>query len=180
MSGLDVVLAPEVIVAGLSRVGPSAIAFPAMPPKTTAPPVDAIAAFTSSDGDFCWILTSEIVEQVGTALMTDATHGWEFEQTEQALDLICRIADSSGGGNVDPAPITNPYAEIGTAAAQRAAAAPLNSPRILVTGDPGFRVEGRWTPEGVPWSDTDEIVLQVAVEFRDLVHAARWQYRSNP
>lgn len=177
MTGIDVVLAAHVIVAGLSRIGPAAITFPAMPPKTSEPPVDAIGAFVSSDGDFCWILTDEVLQQVATTLVSEDGLAWDFEEADVAIDVVCGIADSSGGGLVVPVAVANADAEPTTAAAQRAVAAPLSATRIVVTGDPSFRVGGAWAPVGVPWSEGDQVFVRTALEFRDLVHDARWRYR---
>ncbi len=179
MQPVEVVVAADVVVAALSRTSAAALRFPAMPPKTTDPHVDAVGAFVAAEGDFALILTDEIVEQVVTTLTDARGLAWAFDMADEAVEVLAGIAAHSRGGFVAPAFETElPAVTEAAAAALRAAASKdLGFPRVVVTGDRDALAWRRWRPTGVPWPPDEDVSVQGPARFRDLIHDARWRFR---
>jgi hypothetical protein len=73
MANVDVVVAADVLVAALSRVGPQTVTFRGMPPKTASAAADVIGTFGAPQDSFNLILSEDILEETTTALVQ--THG---------------------------------------------------------------------------------------------------------
>jgi hypothetical protein len=177
-----VVVAADVVVAALSRVSPQAVAFPSMPPKTADPYADVIGAFVNASGDFAWILSEAIIEQI-TLVLTDESIGlgWTLEAAEGAIDAICNIADSSDGGlvNADPTVQVPTVGDPAQVAMRTVASKDLGQPRVavVVTNDLDAIAIEDWEPRGVPWPPDQKIKFLSPTQFRDLVERARWKLR---
>ena len=174
------VVAADVLVAALSRVSAAAVRFPAMPRKTNDPHADVVGAFVGAEGDFALILSEEIVEQVGAALMDERGLGWAFAAADQAVDVLVGIAEHSQGGLVVAAPqvaLPRGAGEVAAAALRAVAADDLGFPRAVVTDDPGLQRPRAWQPRGVPWPVDQAVALLSPSRFRDLAEQARCRYR---
>jgi hypothetical protein len=176
---VEVVVSAEVLVAALSRISPSAVVFPSMPPKTADPHGDVVGAFIGAEGDFALILSEEILGQTVTALTDRRGLAWAFDAAEEAVEVIVGIAAASGGGLVTAASrVQLPRTGVVAAAALRAVASPdLGFPRAVVTADPDALALRAWTPRRVPWPPEEVVTILSPSPFRDLVEQARWRYR---
>lgn len=176
---VEVILAADVMVAALSRVSPAAVRFPTMPPKTEDPYADTIGAFVSSDGDFALILSDDILEQVATVL-TDRLD-WGFDETDQAITVLLRIAGACRGGRATPAWSVQlpPLGKAAAEAFRLAASTDIGHPRIVVTDDPGALSLKEWRPTGVPWPAEQAVTVQSPHAFRNFVEKVRWRFRQS-
>lgn len=176
---VEVVVSAEVLVAALSRISPSAVVFPSMPPKTADPHGDVVGAFIGAEGDFALILSEEILGQTVTALTDRSGLAWAFDAADDAAEVIAGIATASGGGLVTAASrVQLPRTGVVVAAAFRAAASPdLGFPRAIVTAAPDALALRGWTPRRVPWPTEEIVTILPPTRSRDLVEQARWRYR---
>ena len=181
MANVDVVVAADVLVAALSRVSPQTVAFPRMPPKTASSAADVIGTFVAPQDFFSLILSEEILDETATALVqTRGALGWDFQRADDAITVLCDLADESSGGLVVPHPtVHTPLAgEAGTAALRTAASDDLGHPRVaaVVTNDANALELPRWCPSGIGWRSEDVMIMAPA-KFRDTVERTRRRLR---
>ncbi|MHB8296442.1 MAG: hypothetical protein ACYDH5_17880 [Acidimicrobiales bacterium] len=178
---VDVVLDPAVIVGALSQMGPGAMTFPAVPPRSGAVYADALGVFSyQGDSHFALILSNDLVEQVVVAVASRSDLGWMFDQTDQALERIARLAQRSGGGFVTPAIGVSAPPGMGRparTALQAAASKDLGHLRMVVTEDASALRIKELQPHGIPFPPNEPVTFVSPARFAVVAEQVRWRMR---
>ncbi|MHB8334912.1 MAG: hypothetical protein ACYDEH_08470 [Acidimicrobiales bacterium] len=178
---VDVVVSSETIVAGVVRIDPSLLRFPAVPPPTGIAPVDVLGAFARGDAeDFHLVTSQEIVESALSSL--DRVYGFDFEHRDLVHREIERLLLVSGGGVVSTARALQVPSNLGSAASEAlscAVSADLGHPRtvVVVTDDAAAIRLSAWRPPGVPWSPESHLQILDPLAFNALVEEVRRRRR---
>jgi len=181
MVNVDVVVAADVLVAALSRVSPQTVTFPRMPPKTASAAADVIGTFVAPQDSFSLILSEDILDETTTALVqTHGALGWDFASADDAITVLCDLADESHGGLVVPhQTVHTPLAgRAATTALRTAASDDLGHPRVavVVTNDPNALELPGWGPPNIGWRSR-ELMIMGPAKFRDSVERTRLRLR---
>lgn len=169
------------MITALSKVSPTAIAFPAVPPKTSEPSIDAMGVFSYPDPYFSLNISAEMVEEIGIVLMDRADGlGWSFDEASNAIEVIGDLAQNCGGGLVTPEQgvvLPSNLSKRSADAIRAACSKDLVSPRIVVTTELGARALGRYIPVGASIGFDQRIDIMSPIQFRDFAEKIRWGMR---
>ncbi len=158
---VDIVLDSAIIVGAISQMGPGAVTFPEVPPRTTAVYADTLGVFSyRRDQHFALILSNELVEEVVISVASRGELAWVFDETDPAMERIARLAHQSGGGYVTPSMGIDVPPKMGVTArtALRAAASKdLSDLRFVVTEDKVALEIEQLQPHGIPWPKNQPI-----------------------
>lgn len=178
---IHVVLDPAVIVGAISQMGPGAATYPAVPPRTGAVYADALGVFSyRGDAHFALILSKDLVEDVIVAVASRADLGWAFDETDQAVERIARLARSSGGGFVTPSTgvqVPPGMGRLTRSALQAATAKDLGRLRLVVTDDAGALRLKELQPHGIPYPANEPISFVSPARFATMAEHIRWRMR---
>jgi hypothetical protein len=178
---VDVVLDSAVILGAISEMGPGAVTFPTVPPRTTAVYADALGVFSySGDAHFSLILSTEVIEEVVRSVASRADLAWVFDETDPAMERVSRLAHQSGGGYVTPARgIAVPFKiATSTRTALRAAASKeLGDLRFVVTEDKVALAIEELQPRGIPWPKNQPISFISPRRLALMADRVRWGMR---
>jgi len=177
---VEVVADVPVLVAALSGIGPGAVAFPATPPRSGQPEVDALGVFAYPDKNFALNMSDEIVEGVVVTLRD--THGlaWSAGQVDRAIEVLSGLAAATSGGLITPEFSMQIPTTVGLSAIQgiRAAAShELGNPRVVVTSDPAALRLDPFAPRGIPHPPDQPIAILSPAAFTAAAERARWKLR---